>query len=73
MGTEIERKFLIKKIPADLNKYPSHKIEQAYMNVKPAIRVRKEAGSFYMTYKGAATGLFGQTEYMQNLALYRAK
>ncbi len=29
---EIERKFTIKEIPADLESYPSHHIEQCYLN-----------------------------------------
>ena len=52
MGVEIERKFLVKELPGDLNKYPFHQIEQAYLNVSPAIRVRREDDTYYMTYKG---------------------
>ncbi len=52
MGVEIERKFLVKEFPDDLNKYPFHQIEQAYLNVSPAVRVRREDDTYYMTYKG---------------------
>lgn len=52
MGVEIERKFLVKEFPYDLNKYPFHQIEQAYLNVSPAVRVRREDDTYYMTYKG---------------------
>ena len=37
---EIERKFLIKKLPADLASFPCHKIEQAYLNTNPVVRIR---------------------------------
>ena len=51
MGVEIERKFIIKDLPEDLDKYPFHVIEQGYLNVRPAIRVRREDDIYYMTYK----------------------
>ncbi|MBR4277980.1 MAG: CYTH domain-containing protein [Lachnospiraceae bacterium] len=50
---EIERKFLIKKIPADLESYPSKRIEQAYLNISPVVRIRREDDDYYMTYKGS--------------------
>ncbi len=52
MGVEIERKFTVKRLPDDLESYPYHVIEQGYLNVHPAIRVRREDDHFYMTYKG---------------------
>jgi CYTH domain-containing protein len=51
MGVEIERKFTVKELPKDLESYPFREIEQAYLNVQPAIRVRKDNNSYYMTYK----------------------
>ncbi len=78
MGIEIEKKFLVKELPADLTKYPCHRIEQGYLNVAPAIRVRRQDDEYYMTYKSrqfgscvdAAEGIgIGQTEY--NLPLDR--
>ena len=56
MGVEIERKFLVKDIPDDLEKYSYHLIEQGYLNVRPAIRVRREDDYYYMTYKGEIVG-----------------
>jgi CYTH domain-containing protein len=50
---EIERKFLIKELPADLESYPCHRIEQAYLCTNPVVRVRREDDDFYLTYKGA--------------------
>ena len=58
---EIERKFLIQKMPSDLNDYKSHLIEQAYLNVKPVVRVRREDENYYMTYKGG--GMMAREEY----------
>ena len=52
MGMEIERKFTVNKLPDDLEKYAYHIIEQAYLTTEPAIRVRWEDDSYYMTYKG---------------------
>ena len=58
---EIERKFTIKELPADLESYPFHHIEQAYLNETPVIRVRKEDDDFYLTYKGS--GMMSREEY----------
>ena len=49
---EIERKFTIKRLPDNLESYPSHHIEQAYLNIDPVVRVRKQDDEYYMTYKG---------------------
>lgn len=40
---EIERKYLLRKLPADLNSYPHYDIEQAYITTAPVIRVRKKS------------------------------
>lgn len=58
---EIERKFLIKKMPEGLKDYPSHLIEQAYLCVRPVVRVRREDDQYYMTYKGS--GMMVREEY----------
>ena len=44
---EIERKFTIRELPAGLEEYPFHHIEQAYLNVSPVVRVRKEDDEYY--------------------------
>lgn len=49
---EIERKFLIDKLPEDIDSYPFRVIQQAYLNVDPVVRVRKENDQYYLTYKG---------------------
>ena len=50
---EIERKFLISKenLPADLNSYPHHRLEQGYLSTAPVVRIRKEDDNYYLTYK----------------------
>ena len=64
---EIERKFTVKKLPDDLEGYPFHIIEQAYLNTDPVVRIRREDDRYYMTYKGS--GLMAREEY--NLPLNR--
>lgn len=58
---EIERKFTIKELPANLDSYPCHHIEQAYLNIAPVVRVRKEDDTYYLTYKGS--GMMAREEY----------
>ena len=64
---EIERKFTIKELPADLESYPFHHIEQAYLNETPVIRIRRQDEEYYMTYKGS--GMMAREE--SNLPLNR--
>lgn len=58
---EIERKFLLKHIPENLDSYPYRLIEQAYLNVTPVIRIRRQDDQYYMTYKGS--GMMSREEY----------
>lgn len=58
---EIERKFTIRKLPENMETYPFHRIEQAYLNTDPVIRIRRQDDSYYMTYKG--TGMLAREEY----------
>lgn len=58
---EIERKFLIKKLPEDLSNYAFHDIEQGYLSREPVVRIRKEDDKYYLTYKGK--GLMAREEY----------
>lgn len=61
MGKEIERKFLIKELPANLEEYQYHELEQGYLNTAPVVRVRKEDDDYYLTYKGK--GFMEREEY----------
>lgn len=51
---EIERKFLVNKenIPTNLEQYPHHVIEQAYVITDPVLRIRKKDDQYILTYKG---------------------
>ena len=49
---EIERKFTVKALPENLDSYPFHLIEQAYLNTDPVLRIRRQDDEYYLTYKG---------------------
>lgn len=61
MGMEIEKKFIPKEIPKDLTQFEHHKIEQAYLNTAPVVRIRKQDDEYYLTYKGG--GMMAREEY----------
>ena len=58
MAIEIERKFLVKKIPHDDIIY-SHKIRQGYIakNKDRVIRIRQKENEYYITIKGNKIGI----------------
>ncbi len=58
---EIERKYLIKTLPGDLEAYPCKHIEQGYLNTDPVVRIRRCDDSYTLTYKGS--GLMVREEY----------
>ncbi|MBP3729634.1 MAG: CYTH domain-containing protein [Lachnospiraceae bacterium] len=49
---EIERKFLIPQLPADLEQYPHDSIWQAYLCTRPALRIRRMGEALILTVKG---------------------
>ena len=49
---EIERKFLLKELPSDLEAHTVKKLSQSYISVSPVIRIRKEDEIFILTIKG---------------------
>ncbi|MBQ9155299.1 MAG: CYTH domain-containing protein [Eubacterium sp.] len=57
---EIERKFLIKKLPEDIDSYPHELIRQAYISTDPVIRIRRKGESFILTVK--SSGLMAREE-----------
>ena len=67
---EIERKFLIDKIPEsiDLSGLKFRRIEQGYLCTEPVVRVRRDNDDYYLTYK--SKGLMVREEY--NLPLTKA-
>ncbi|KAB1440967.1 CYTH domain-containing protein [Candidatus Galacturonibacter soehngenii] len=58
---EIERKFLIKYLPDNLEKYACIAIEQAYLSTDPVVRVRKSNDNYTLTYK--SKGFLSREEY----------
>ena len=65
MGMEIEKKYIPKELPKNLPQFEHHKIEQAYLNTAPVVRIRKQDNEYYLTYKGG--GMMAREEY--NLSL----
>lgn len=65
---EIERKYLIDKLPDDIDQYPHHLIEQGYLCTGPVVRIRRQDDAFILTYKSG--GLMAREEY--NLPLNEA-
>ncbi len=58
---EIERKYLIKTLPEQLETYPCQHIEQGYLNTDPVVRIRRSDDSYTLTYKGS--GFLVREEY----------
>lgn len=53
-GVEIERKFLVTHPPGDLDRYPSHRLEQGYLAVDPdgaVVRLRRRGVLLILTIK----------------------
>ena len=61
---EIEKKFLVKELPDNLESCKSYTIEQAYLSTSPAVRVRKRISTdnkeFFLTVK--SSGMFAHEE-----------
>lgn len=51
---EIERKFTLKSLPDNLESYPSHHIEQVYLNYNPVVRARNRMMNIISLTKAAA-------------------
>lgn len=61
MQMEIERKYLVKKVPDNLESYECKKISQGYLCTNPVVRIRRSDDEYYLTYKGK--GLMVREEY----------
>ena len=48
---EIERKYLVRSFPSDLECYPHLEIEQGYLCTSPTLRVRRMGDAFILTVK----------------------
>ena len=49
---EIERKFLLKELPKNLDSYPVRQLEQGYLCTAPVVRIRRDNDKYELTYKG---------------------
>ena len=58
---EIERKYLVQKLPEDLDSFPFQELEQGYLCTDPVIRIRKDDDRYELTYKSG--GLMAREEY----------
>lgn len=58
---EIERKYLLNELPANLESYENHRIEQGYMCTEPVVRIRRQDDDYILTYK--SKGLMVREEY----------
>lgn len=63
---EIERKYLVARLPENLEQYPCKHIEQGYLATDPVVRIRRCNDNYILTYKGR--GLMIREEY--NLPLH---
>ena len=48
---EIEKKYLVKKLPENLETYPFNQLEQCYLCVNPVVRIRRRDDAYILTYK----------------------
>ena len=58
MASEIERKFLVKELPAFVRQQPMKVIEQGYLALDPngkEVRLRKSNNDFFLTVKSSGT------------------
>ncbi len=62
---EIERKFLIKNLPENLENFTHYEIRQGYISTDPTIRLRQQDDNYILTVKSA--GLMKKEEYELNL------
>ena len=68
---EIERKFTVKELPANLAGYPSKRIEQGYLCTKPVLRVRRKGDEYWLTYKGEGLLVREEHEFPLDEEAYR--
>lgn len=48
---EIERKYLVRSLPDNLDLYEHYEIEQAYLCTSPTLRIRKMGDAYILTVK----------------------
>ena len=68
---EIERKFLILRLPEHLDDYPKQRIEQAYLSADPVVRIRRLDDAYILTCKGEGLLTREEREMPLSAAAYR--
>lgn len=63
---EIERKYLVKNLPEELQSYDKKNISQGYLCTNPVVRIRRSDNEYFLTYKGQ--GLMEREEYEFSLS-----
>ena len=58
---EIERKYLVKFLPENLEQYEQKRISQGYICTNPVVRIRRSNEDYFLTYK--SQGLMARDEY----------
>lgn len=58
---EIERKYLVKSLPENLENYEQKRIAQGYICTNPVVRIRRSNDDYFLTYKGQ--GLMAREEH----------
>lgn len=58
---EIERKYLVKSLPENLEQYEQKRISQGYICTNPVVRIRRSNDDYFLTYK--SRGLMAREEY----------
>lgn len=58
---EIERKYLVKYLPENLEQYEQKRIAQGYLCTNPVLRIRRSNDEYFLTYKGQ--GLMAREEH----------
>lgn len=48
---EIEKKYLVQKLPEKLESYERREIEQGYLCARPTVRIRRSDKDYILTYK----------------------
>lgn len=48
---EIERKYLVRQLPHDLERWEHYEIEQAYLCTAPTVRIRRKGEEYILTVK----------------------
>jgi len=63
---EIERKYLVRELPGDLDSYHHTEIEQGYLCTSPTLRIRRMGDVFILTVKehivGSSTAIQNREE-----------